>query len=200
MSARAAVPLGLMAAMLVAVLGVELRAGAGPLSQVTQARAAVARTNAGETVSPALLTDTLARPLFAPSRRPSPPAAAAAMAAPPPAALPRLAGVMVLGGVRRAILAPASGRAVMVEQGGHVGDLLVQAIGSDAVTVQGPRGTQVLHLAFLPGSAGAAAPEIPVAPAPSVGAPAAAGLLGMPPVQFGTGGLPLPGPPAAGRP
>ncbi len=62
------------------------------------------------------------------------------MPARPPAtwssnSLPRLAGVVVAPGGRRAIFAPAEGRPLVVPEGGHIGRYVVRAIMPGQVTL-----------------------------------------------------------------
>lgn len=111
----------------------------------------------------------LARPLFAPTRRP---AAVAARPDAPAAGLPRLAGVLMHGGVRSVIFAGTDGgRPVVVAEGGQVAGYVVQSIEPGRVTLAGPGGTRVLRPSFdprPPAAAGAASVSAPAAFAPAV--------------------------------
>jgi hypothetical protein len=88
----------------------------------------------------------LARPLFAPSRRPPAPAAAtdpAAIAEPP-----RLTGVIVAPSTRRAIFAATKGRATVVSEGGSIGGYLVKSIDPSGAVLSGPMGEHVLRTTY----------------------------------------------------
>jgi hypothetical protein len=88
----------------------------------------------------------LARPLFAPTRRPS---AAAASAAP---GLPRLTGVIVTP-LKRAVIFAApdgNGRPTVVTEGERIAGFLVQSISAGEVTLAGPTGTHTLHVSYDP--------------------------------------------------
>ncbi|GBQ89366.1 hypothetical protein AA13595_2625 [Gluconacetobacter johannae DSM 13595] len=81
----------------------------------------------------------LARPLFSRTRRPE--------AAPDvSASVPRLAGIVVSLGRRRAIfMTPGAGRGQVVDAGATVGPWRVLAIGVDSVRVTGAGGAQTLR-------------------------------------------------------
>lgn len=103
----------------------------------------------------------LARPLFAATRRPAAVAAAPAPAEAAPANLPRLAGVLVNGGSRRAIFAEAGGKPIVAHEGSQIGAYTVQAIAAGQVTLTGPGGVQVVRPSFdtrAPGQAAAPPP------------------------------------------
>lgn len=115
----------------------------------------------------------LARPLFAPNRRP--PAGLAAA----PASLPRVAGILVNGNSRSVIFAAAGGgKPQVVAEGAEVAGFRVQSIESGQVTVVGPGGPLVLRPSFDPSPRPAAVPQLP-------------GLPGV----FSIPGLPAPGAP-----
>ena len=117
----------------------------------------------------------LARPLFAPNRRPAAGGGAA------PSGLPRITGILVDGGRRTVIFAAAEGgRPIVVGEGGEVAGFRVQSIESGQVTVLGSDGARVLRPSFdpsprpavaasqppgLPGFIGLAAPGVVPAPA-----------------------------------
>ena len=88
----------------------------------------------------------LGRPVFSPDRRP--PAAAAATARSSPV-LPRLSGVLVGPGQRRAIFADGTVRAV----GSTLGRWRIGQIDVGSVTMLGPDGVTVLRPAFAVASA-----------------------------------------------
>lgn len=94
----------------------------------------------------ALLDNILARPLFAATRRP---VAAPSGPAPTPASLPRLAGILVNGGVRSAIFAGSGGaKPVVVREGAQIGGYTVQSIEPGQVTLAGTGGAQVVRPTF----------------------------------------------------
>jgi hypothetical protein len=101
----------------------------------------------------------LARPLFSPDRRP------AASAARSVSGLPRLTGIVVTGSRKVAIFA-APGKAIVAEEGLHVGAYDVTAISDSGVTVVGPEGTTVLRPLFDP-----ATPAVAKAPVMQRSAP-----------------------------
>ena len=123
-----------LAALLSAVLALELLAGPGPdaggdAPPVALPVAAAAASAADD--DPAGLARTvLARPLFSPARRP-----AAAAGGGAGDTLPRLAGVVVAPGGGRAIFAPAAGRPLVVPEGGRIGRYVVRAIVPGQVTL-----------------------------------------------------------------
>ena len=90
----------------------------------------------------------LGRPVFSATRRPRSAPAAVGKAA---LGLPRLSGVLVAGSQRRAIFAaPTGGKAIVVAEGGRVGDYAVQSIAAGSVTLLGPGGPVVLRPTFDP--------------------------------------------------
>ncbi len=121
--------------------------GPPPIRLSPAAAAQIARPNTRDDRQQ-LVDAILSRPLFVASRRP-----AATLAAPaaPPANLPRLAGIMVDGGRRRVIFAPAEGgRPVVAQEGAQIGAYTVQSIEAGQVTLSGPSGAQVLRPTFDP--------------------------------------------------
>lgn len=109
----------------------------------------------------------LARPLFAPTRRP-PAIAREAPKVPNEAQLPRLTGVVISGAYRSAIFAAKSGAtAIVVAEGGELDGFKVEQIESGRVTVAGARGRQVLRPTFDPAA-------LPPIVSPSLAAPVAA--------------------------
>ncbi len=141
-----------LAALLAAVVAAELRdgppeggaappavspgRGPQPPAPASAALPAVDRAQWAET--------SLARPLFSRSRRP--PAVPGAVPGAAPAGLPRLAGVVVNGADRSAILVPADGgRPVVAREGTRIGAFTVQAIQAGRVTILAPGGARVLR-------------------------------------------------------
>jgi hypothetical protein len=171
---------GLVAAALAALLLVEFRALAPqePALALRARRGAVvvppvADARPGD-LTPAHVATVLARPLFRPDRRPPAlPDAAVGKAA----NLPRLTGIMIDGGGRRAIFADERKPIVAVE-GDRIGVYLVQAIAPGEVTVYGPEGQRVLRPAFDQKAGDPKAGDAPQAAtpqpglAPGVGVPA----------------------------
>ncbi len=123
----------------------------------------------------------LARPLFAPNRRP--PAGGVALPNALPPSLPRVAGILMNGGQRSVIFASTGDtRPMVVHEGGELNGFRVQAIEDGQVTVVGPDGPRVLHPSFdpnppaAPANRGVATPQIPGLP----GLPGLSGLPGIP--------------------
>ena len=118
----------------------------------------------------------LARPLLSPSRRPP----SAARAPTPANELPRLTGIIISPGGRSAIFA-GKPRALVIPEGGRVGDYIVQQIVPGIVTLNGPLGLVALQPSFdaaraatpvaqglplvpgLPGDITAGVPDLPSA-------------------------------------
>ena len=133
-----------LAAVLSAALVLEMVAGQDPdddpptrLAPPAAADAATAPASGTEGAGDDLgrLTRTiLARPLFSPNRRLASHASTAAGDL-VFNSLPRLAGVVVAPGGRRAIFAPAEGRPLVVPEGGHIGRYVVRAIMPGQVTL-----------------------------------------------------------------
>ena len=97
----------------------------------------------------------LARPLFDQARRSRP---AGTVAAP---GVPRLAGVLVSGTERTAILVPPDARAgIAAHEGAVVGGFTVQAISAGTVTLLGPDGLLTLRPSF---DRAGSPPSVPVA-------------------------------------
>jgi len=170
---RATLALLALAALLAMAVAVELlgrldEGGPTPARSVgNDQQVAASGTPALPVVDRAQWTATaLSRPLFSRSRRPpamseSAPAAAAGM--------PRLAGVVVNGADRSAILVPAEGgRAVVAREGTRIGGITVQAIQAGQVTILAPSGARILRPTLdpnrlVPSPAGTSA-EAPGAP------------------------------------
>ena len=179
MSRAAVVAVSLVAAALTALLLVEyrmlVREEPAPASRVQRAVVVPPAADArpGD-LAPVHVATVLARPLFRPDRRPpAAPGAAAGKAA----ELPRLTGIMIDGGGRRAIFADERKPIVAVE-GDRIGVYLVQAIAPGEVTVYGPEGQRVLRPAFDQKAGDPKAGDAPQAAtpqpglAPGVGVPA----------------------------
>ncbi len=131
-----------LAAVLSVLLALTLMTGSDPDEDAPAAPAAAAPAFAGPPAAgkdtagddlTGLVQTMLARPLFNPNRRPVPGADGSAGAGSD--ALPRLAGVIVGPGGRRAIFAPAEGRPVVVAEGGRIGRYVVRSIVPGQVTL-----------------------------------------------------------------
>ncbi len=122
------------------------------------------------------IATSLARPLFAPDRRP--PAAGTVAATSGGPHLPRLAGTLVSTEGHRAIFAAEAdgGRPLVVDEGGRVGPWTVRSIAPGEVMLSGPDGQRTIGPSFDR-----------TAPAPEAGKPAlppasgAAGVAGINP-------------------
>jgi hypothetical protein len=107
------------------------------------------------------VADSLARPLFVPDRRPSPQASAIADTV---GGWPRLSGIMVTSGDRRAIFAgPSGGKPDVVAEGTKLGRYLVQSISVGEVVLIGPDGRHSLRPTF-DGNAPGPATRAPIFP------------------------------------
>ncbi len=192
--------LGLCAAALAGVIALQLRGIRGDEVTSGAAAAAVARWRPAPTVPTPPPPDrsrdwaatALARPLFAPDRRPVPEPRAAVAGGPGGRDLPRLAGVLVAPGGGAAIFAAAGegAKPLVLRVGDRVSEFEVKAIVAGEVTLTGPEGDRVVRPSFDPrgGGGGAPRPTPPVAAAPAAPAgfvPAAA-----------PGGAPVQRPPA----
>jgi hypothetical protein len=99
---------------------------------------------AGRAGSGELVAQILARPLFAPDRRPEETATG-----PTEPSLGRLSGVMVSSVGREAIFdGGAQGKTVVLPEGGRLGQYLVESISGNSVTLVGPAGRRVVHPVF----------------------------------------------------
>lgn len=153
--------LALVATAASAVLFLEIRAGElVPAVPIARRAAPAVQTPAPPDRSEEQLATILERPLFSPLRRP---AAASAAVAP---GIPRLSGIVIDPGDRRAIFAVLDKpKAVVVKEGGTLGEWSVQSITKDAVTLAKSGETLVLHPGFAPAS------EEPAHPPPSAATP-----------------------------
>lgn len=158
MSRAAFLGLGAAAAGLVGVLALELSRVEGDAVTSGASAAAVARWRPAPAVpTPPALDRTgewaataLARPLFAPDRKPVLEPRGAAIAGAP--GLPRLAGVLVTPAGGAAIFAAASegAKPQVVRVGDRVGGFEVTAILAGAVTLTGPEGARVIRPSYDP--------------------------------------------------
>jgi len=102
----------------------------------------------------------LARPLFSPDRR-APRQAVAIAAAPAFVDLPRLSGILVTPSGRSAIFAPSGGgKPVVATEGSTLDTYVIRSIEPEQVTLMGPKGSLVLHPAFVGPSAPPALPPV----------------------------------------
>jgi hypothetical protein len=87
----------------------------------------------------------LNRPLFNPTRRPP---AKPTQDVTAPVDMPRLSGIMITPTTKIAVLSPAMGAPVVVNQNSRFGAFTVLAISNDSVTMQGPQGVIRLRSDF----------------------------------------------------
>jgi hypothetical protein len=112
------------------------------------------------------------RPPFNPSRRGDAARAGGLGAA---AELPRLAGLVVSDGIKRAIFQPVGQHPpIIADEGGTVEGWTIEAITADSVTLSGPGGTRTLHPKFDmeggtagPPSGGPLVPPVSQSPVPA---------------------------------
>ena len=109
---------------------------------------------------------TVARPLFTPTRLPAPPAATAAG----PSSMQKgqfvLTGVIIANGLKTALLREArSGRVVRVEKGHEVNGITVAEIEPEKVTLTQAGDSEVVALLVHKAAPGAAPAPVPAAPA-----------------------------------
>lgn len=159
----------------------------------------------GTTVAEQAYPETVARPLFVPSRRPAPSAPPASAAPTMPKGTLTLQGVTIAGNTRIALLREKqSGRIHRVEQGREVNGMSVAQVDADRVVLRmGEEEETVQMLVSKAGGPGAApaaspapAPGGPFAPPPP--AVATPGAPGAPPTTLP--GMPAPNPAARGAP
>jgi hypothetical protein len=143
----AAATLGALALALSGVIRLELEPDA-PVGAPPAPPPAAAPAAAEPDDAPASAAAVVARPLFTPGRRPPPPAPRGgdAAAAAKTLALPRLAGVVLGAGERRALFHPAGeAKPVMLSEGQEVvAGWRVATILPDQVTLIGPDGMRTL--------------------------------------------------------
>ena len=168
--------LGVVAALLLAVLAIEMGAGAAlreRLAASGSSKPAVVQTRLLPPVAPvnpdAEYAETGTRPLFTPTRRPAPPQAQATAAPAMNKGQFILTGVTIVGDTRIALLREkSSGRVVRVEQGKDVNGITVAKIEPEKVTLtQGGDHEEVAMLV----SKGAPQPGAPPAPVASAAGP-----------------------------
>jgi hypothetical protein len=87
-----------------------------------------------------------ARPLFNIGRRP--PKSASHSNAVASSDLPRLSGIMITPGGRRAIFSPESGKPLVLAEGAALEDGTIRRIAADSVTIQSAKGDMVLRPSF----------------------------------------------------
>jgi len=170
--------LGLWAG-LAATIAFELQRGSREEQYVTSDRPPTASQTSGRTGPVAAPPEqqgkwaavAIARPLFAPDRRPR---AAAGVATRAPAVLPRLTGVMISAENRRAIFDSVDGaKSSLVSEGTVVAEFRVQKIEVGRVILLGPDGARVVRPSFdqRPAAVVASAPNA-LDTAPSFASPA----------------------------
>ncbi len=144
MSGRPLLLWGLLGATLLAVIAVELIDA--PADQVPNLAAPRRPQAAGAAVPTGpnreWIAQSLARPLFAPDRRPAPEAAGPGLSGPP-----RLTGIMITPAGRSAIFV-AGERQLVVQVGGVIGAFTVRDIAEQQVMLTGPSGPLVLRPSF----------------------------------------------------
>jgi general secretion pathway protein N len=174
--------LGVIGAALAGILALELRGIEGDAVTIGAASTAAARWRpAPEVPTPPPPDRTgdwaataLARPIFAPDRRPV--AEPRAVAAAGGGELPRLTGVLIAPGGATAIFAGTGDNATpqVMRVGDRLGGFEVKAILAGEVTLAGPDGHHVLRPSFDPSPApaprAAPAPSAPMPRPPSSGA------------------------------
>ena len=186
--------LGVLAAicvLLAIVIGVEAGFGATLREAMRPASGKPALPTDAKLLPPLVATaedqaypETVARPLFTPTRRPAPVVAAAG-----PSTIQRgqfvLAGVIAVGDMRTAMLREKStGRIVRLERGKEVNGMKVTDIQKEQVTLAQGGEEEVLTLVVAKGAAApAAAPGAPQGPFAGVGAQPPGPPPGTPPPQ-----------------
>ena len=120
----------------------------------------------------------LARPLFAPSRRP--PASAAGSGNSNPG-FPRLTGIIIMPHQREAIFAvPGKTKPIVVTAGSRLNGALIKSIDASSVVVVDAAGARRLRPSFAPAASAAAAAAVPTPV-----------LINLPPVPSGPHALPF---------
>jgi hypothetical protein len=97
-------------------------------------------------------TTILRRPLFTTGRRPQKSAGHLAQTA--ATGLPRLSGIMITAGGKRAIFMPDSGKAMTLAEGAALDDYTIRRIAADRVVLHGAKGDMVLHPTYDPSHSG----------------------------------------------
>jgi hypothetical protein len=137
---------GAAASVLLVVLTLEWLPGGAPVVTDPPPRVAV-RGAANETDTVAKDTEgwartIVARPLFAPTRRP--PKNAEGRNAVASTGLPRLSGIMISRAGKRAIFSPEGGKAETLAEGATLDDYTIRKISADRVVLSGAKGDMVL--------------------------------------------------------
>ncbi len=194
--------LGLCAAALGAAIAFQLRGVEGDEVTSGAAAAAVARWRPAPAVPTPPSPDrslewaatALARPLFAPDRRPVPEPRTPVAGVPGGREPPRLAGVLVTPAGGAAIFAAAGegAKPLVLRVGDKLNEFEVKAIVAGEVTLTGPEGDRVIRPSFDPRAGGGSgnAPRPPAAAAPAPVAPSGfvpAAAPGGAPVQLPPG-------------
>jgi hypothetical protein len=74
--------------------------------------------------------------------------------------LPRLSGIMIMPGARRAIFMPETGKPMTLGEGGSLDDYTIRRITPDQVFLTGPKGDMVLHPAYDARASGTVTPVL----------------------------------------
>jgi hypothetical protein len=172
--------LGIAAAVLIAVVALELASGSTVRSQLASGAPQPAGAVQAKVLPPIAALDpevayaeTGARPLLTPTRRPAPEKAAVATSSMAKGQY-TLTGVTIVGPLRIALLREkSSGRVVRVEKGKEISGVMVAEIEPERVTLALGGDSEVLNLQVQKGAAGApaAAPSGPFAPPAAAAAP-----------------------------
>ena len=155
-----ALPVYAALAVLLLILAVEWLPESDPAIAVPVAprmahgAAPEAETTARDTA--AWATTILRRPLFTTGRRPQKSAGHLAQTA--ATGLPRLSGIMITAGGKRAIFMPDSGKAMTLAEGAALDDYTIRRIAADRVILHGAKGDMVLHPAYDPSHSGGTTP------------------------------------------
>jgi hypothetical protein len=138
------------AAVLVILLAVEWLPSSDPVVPVPTAPVHV---HGATTDAESVARDTadwanaiVSRPLFSIGRRP--PKVTEHNHTVTSTGLPRLSGIMIMPGIRRAIFMPETGKPMTLGEGGSVDDYTIRRITADQVYLSGPKGDMVLHPAY----------------------------------------------------
>ncbi len=183
--------------ILLLLLAVEWLPGGEPAIRMPTA-SHTARSNQAEPDSVARDTASWAasilhRPLFSANRRPAKNAGRAAMAA--ATGLPRLAGIMITAGGRRAIFMPDNGKAMTLAEGATLDDYTIRRIAPDRVLLSGIKGDKTLSPAYDPSHSGGTTTSGPFQGIGNPGFPQASFSPGFTPPQIPPLGFPRPGVP-----
>jgi hypothetical protein len=133
------------------------------------------------------------RPLFNVGRRP--PKVSAGHGTVAATGLPRLSGIMITRGGRRAIFMPEGGKAMTLGEGAALDDYTIRRILPDQVILTGAKGDMTLRPAYDAAHGGGMTintSEMPAQPGPRIGFPGAPFIPG-----FRAPGMPMPQAPPA---